>query len=200
MIPVIALVATFAIDLGFELSGPYIPQGIYNICILRYLAALGLGFYIAPELLSRGKLNLMDRRFGFIVPLAVVSAVLRVLHNGSSFPLFRREWGMQNLLSSFYPTFLVIIIFNLYSHISRIELRRILELAGRASYHIFLVQMLCFGFVFSGLNTAVKTMPLYGAWPIVIATSLGMNIILGIIFYWTEGELREKPGEKCCRT
>ena len=134
------------------------------------------------------------------MPLAVASAVFLVLYNGSPFPLFRAEWGTQNILSFFYPTLMVILLFNLYSYVPRIEFRKILEMAGRASYHIFLVQMLYFGFVFSCLDTAVKTLPLHIAWPIVIVTSLGINITLGIIFYWTEGELREKLGKKYLRT
>jgi len=190
--PGLALIATFAIDLGFELSGPYIPYSVYSICILRYLAALGLGFYIAPELLSKGKLDLMDRRFVFIVPLAAMSAIFLVLYNSSSFPLFRAEWGTQNLLSFFYPMLLVVLLFRFHLYVSRIDRRHLLELLGRASYHIYLVQMLYFGFVVSSLFTVVNAMPPFVAWLIVIIARLGVNIILGIFSYKVEGRVREK--------
>lgn len=198
--PIVALVATFAIDLGFELSGPYIPYSVYFICILRYIAALGLGFYIAPELLGKGKLDMFDRRFVFIVPLAAMSAVFLVLYNGSSFPLFRPEWGTQNLLSFFYPMLLMILLFKLYSYYSRIDRRHLLELFGRASYHIYLVQMLYFGFVISGFFSLINAMPRFVVWLIVIIASLGVNIALGVLSYKVEGRVREKLTKKGCKT
>jgi len=191
--PVIALVVTFVIDLGFELCGTYLPLNVYNSSILRYIAALGIGFYIAPELLTKGKLNLMDRRFLFIVPLAALSAVLLVIYNGASFSFFQPEWRTQNLFTFFYPALLVILIFNLYSPVSKTIFHTILELTGRASYHIFLIQMLYFGYLYSGFDIHTNgIMSPYVYWPILIISTLVVNIMLGIVLYKIEGVLREK--------
>ena len=89
----------------------------------------------------------------------------------------------------------MILVFNYYSKISRIDRYNLLGLAGRASYHIYLVQMLYFGFQL-GNPFILGFMSSYLAGLIYIVTALGINIMLGIAFYKADSLFRDKIHEK----
>jgi len=66
---------------------------------------------------------------------------------------------------------------------------------GKASYHIFLVQILFFGF---GLSlTKFVTAENYLIWgPLAIILNLLINLIVGLLFYFAQNSIVEKLRKK----
>jgi peptidoglycan/LPS O-acetylase OafA/YrhL len=141
------LVACFAAAAAFELAAPHVSflvgDGVYayDASILRYMGQIALGAWIA--LAARdGRV-----RDGWIVLLAPVSvAYLIVLHESpSAFDWLHSGFGIStNFISAFYAAGLVIAAMRLLpDRVSRAPAVALAEL-GRASWHVFLVQIVWF--------------------------------------------------------
>lgn len=152
--PKYMLIALFSIDILFELIAPHISifvndSRFYSASIFRYFSAIALGYYISNEYIKHGSIKLMSNKNKFILIGFLISIIYLFLaiFSKQPFPLFFEQWRTQNPLGFFYP--LLIIIFALNStfkaYENKIVYNFILEI-GKASYHIFLVQILFFGF------------------------------------------------------
>jgi peptidoglycan/LPS O-acetylase OafA/YrhL len=142
--PWLTLGTLFAIDLIFELAVTRVPLFVeapflYSAAVPRYLAALGLGFLIADSRIPR------NTRYAFVFCGAVLSLAYLVAGNlGVWSAPFLPTWRTQNLLAVFYPAAIVVAgLLLLPSDGSGMAVRSLAR-AGRASYHVFLVQMVYF--------------------------------------------------------
>lgn len=206
--PKLAIGALFAIDIIFQISAPHIQifksdLYLYSACIFRYFSALALGFYIAKEFLRTGHIDLKGSNNRFILLLFPVSVAYLVMWRFTQqpFPLFLDVWGEQNVFSFFYPLMLVILAFNNWQRIHLEEHRRLnsaLVKIGEASYHIFLVQMLFFGFGLSFYGGSHLHVPFVGhavmhirylSQLAGIVLNLICTISLGFVFFFIEGRV-----------
>jgi peptidoglycan/LPS O-acetylase OafA/YrhL len=149
--PVATVVACFCLDAGFELLARHIhfpadpAPYLYDTAIFRYLAQIALGLWIGAQL--RG-----DRsRAGWIAALAPISAAyLAVLHERSATftSWLRFGFGIStNFLSSFWAATLVLAGLRFLPRTETAAPARFVGALGRASWHIFLVQILWFNLV-----------------------------------------------------
>lgn len=160
--PRATLVGSFAVALAFELTAgstsmnPY----LYASCVVRYLPAIVLGMWIESG----------HRAW----PGMVVSLPYLVAHAaGLRIDAFVTAWQPQNLLAFFYPATLVeFALGSLPVSASSMVARPAREI-GKASYHIFLVQMLWFG-------GAIRVLPFEG----IARVLIGMTActLAGIVF------------------
>jgi hypothetical protein len=179
-------------DLSFQFLSPYIwpfngDSYLYSACILRYFSAIAIGLYISDEFLQNGHIDMKNKKYWPIllfVPVSVLYLLLGVFIK-QPFPLFNSLWGTQNIISFAYTMLIVIVLLNLeISHINN-ALRKVVTLIGtlgKASYHIFLVQTLFFGFGFSLTNLLTRdNMLYYGGFAIM--SNLVLIIGIGLVFY-----------------
>jgi len=118
------LLGAAAVSLTIELLGPHLSAELYAICFLRYVFAVAIGMVASPPLLV-----------GFsIVYLITYQLGLRI-------PVFRLEWQPQNLLAFAYAGWLTRV------GLARLPSPRWLQVLGRASWSIFLVQTVYFATV-----------------------------------------------------
>lgn len=183
--PNLTLIVLVGIDLCFELIAPMLPYWIYYISSLRYLAAFALGIYLSTTLCTKTSFY---KTKGFIILffLAIASFVYILIFMRQPTPFFRPEWETQNLLSFFYPAFIVAIILLIYPLFRRLSnVGRNLNVIGKASYHIFLVQLIYFGvglngiFLFTGILSTVMGM-------VYVSANLASTFSLGLIFYYID--------------
>jgi peptidoglycan/LPS O-acetylase OafA/YrhL len=177
------LVACILFNLAFELVSPYIPIDtyIYHSAFLRVLTFIALGLYLGKELVNDRLSGVFRNRFiqaGILI--SVVYLAICTFCNWS-FPLFPEFEGTQNLLSAFYPFLIVLLILNV--NLDRFKngvIFNFVTLIGKASYHIFLFQLLYFGLRFGS----------YGAGSLLIIKSILVNLAVtvsfGIAFYYAE--------------
>lgn len=125
--PTVLMVVCILADVGYQLlAGHFGWDGyLHSASVFRVLFLIGLGMLLAS-----------GHRVWPLAPFSVAFLVARV--RGWGVPFFVETWQTQSFLAAGYPATLV--EFGLRGGYPR-QLSRI----GRASYHIFLVQILWFG-------------------------------------------------------
>jgi len=161
------LVVAFIVDMTFEAyalkSG--MPDWMYRLLFIRYLFAFGLGTWLAFGI---------DRRWLAVGGIISVIYITAVNYLGYT-PLAQPSWGSQNALSFVWPLVLVVIGLHIAPEcINNIYIESISEI-GKASYHIFLTQMVYFWAIGGYINK-------------LSVASFIINIIvcvsIGLIFYY----------------
>lgn len=168
--PVATLLVCLAIELAFNLLArgigvlekhPY----IYDVCLARYLFLLALGGLLIRIPARR----LLAARWLWLGTL--VSATYLGLNSieASTGPLGASDWAP---LSVFYTIFIVVLGISRFPSVARGWLPLGVAGLGRASYHIFLVQIIWFGLAVWPLNSV----------PALLG-NLAVTLAAGVMFY-----------------
>jgi len=192
------IIILFSLDIFFQLIAPYITiletyPYLYSACILRYFSAIALGLYI-----SKSSIKLIDIEYKSVNWLSIgfiISALYLFMARFETqpFPLFLDSWGSQNIISFFYPLFLVIFMYKFFPKKAESYFLKLLAMIGKASYHIFLVQIIFFGFGFSLVKFVSYDNLLISA-PIVVFLNVALNLFLGFCFYSSNINIESKVG------
>lgn len=121
------IVTCFVVNLAFELAVWHFDQDgyLYSSSILRVLFTVGLGMLISS-----------GRRVEYLFPFSLIYLIAMLQQ--WRLPFFVDHWQTQALFAAGYAATLV-------SLGMRLRYPSVLGVVGRASYHIFLVQILWFG-------------------------------------------------------
>lgn len=191
--PAFMLIVVMGIDLSFQLIAPHVQifystPILYHYCILRYVSAIGLGFYISGQFIQNNKVDILDRKNWFLwalVPIAILYLSMVSLNNNQPFSLFMSNFGYQNIISFSWPLLLVILVLNIKLDKYAMSKWFIpISTIGKASYHIFLVQMIYYVLGISAIHYLKNTtMPGYLMAFLIDATVI---CIIGLAFYFVQ--------------
>ncbi|TWH45270.1 acyltransferase [Sporomusa sp. KB1] len=150
--PKFFLLICFIVNIAFELISPYILSKyvyLYNASALRFLFAISLGMWISNDYHLSSKSNIP-------VLIGSIFSIIYLLINTFGYyaiPHFLPNQHTQNILSFFYPALLVLVgITCLPKTVSNNSLNKFIIKLGKASYHIFLVQMFYFSIICSSFG------------------------------------------------
>ena len=188
--PKLMLITLFSIDTLFQLVAPYLSifdsvPYLYSACIFRYFSAIALGLYISEDLLTSGHIEILSKKNRFIligIPISIVY-LLMARFTRQPFFLFSDALAFQNVISFFYPLLLVVVMLRIFPDKTDNALLNSLATIGKASYHIFLIQILFFAFCLSFVRF-VNWVNLWIIGPLAILANVISVIILGLIFYF----------------
>lgn len=183
----LATVATlFLLDLAFELLGPYMNETTYYFGVVRMFSAFALGLVLARNIVKNSGWKLRTKTNIALIALGFCSAVFLFFNAGKPTPMFRPEWLTMNLYSFFYPTMIVMSALSLGSFFKQYAQGLWIKIAviGKASYHIFLVQIIFFSPVLAGLKLDFG----WEGWNIPF--NLSMTLAWGLLFYFGDLWLR----------
>lgn len=167
----------FIIDLAFEIYAieSSMPDWAYRLLFIRYLFAFALGIWLALG---------VDRKWlaiGSIISVGYITAVNYLQYA----PLGQPSEGSQNALSFIWPLALVVIGLSFSPMIiNNLGVRLISEI-GRASYHIFLTQMVYFWTIGGKIN---------GISAGVFIINIIICITIGLTFYYISQIAAVKSG------
>lgn len=149
-----------------------INANFYRLCIGRYLFMIALGCYIY---VNKGKKVEWKMLVGMF--LMGLSYIIFLFKQGEPLILFK-YWKGTAMPIALYIFPIMMLLFKLFyeCHIQGIP-RTILSCIGKASYHIYLVQMVYYHFSFGG-----KIMEMH--WSIAVPFNILVCVIFGIIFYY----------------
>ncbi|TXK37024.1 acyltransferase [Pontibacter qinzhouensis] len=118
---------------------------LYSAAFPRYFSAIAFGLVLSEVVV----LPLQKKRLLPLLLLALASAVFlyQILYNISDFDVVRQEWQTQFVLSFGYAALLVLLLFRFLPNWSENWVLSLLARIGKASYHIFLIQIVYFGLV-----------------------------------------------------
>jgi len=166
----------------FELLRP--SSGIYSISIIRFLPLIALGLWISTDH------NLFAKRNLWLLPLGIFSGFYIILVNQFEYQFtvlginFFQMTKSQNLFACFYTVLLVLVGIQVLQKSDRWPCIGIVALIGKASYHIFLVQIIYFGvnkYFYTHYHSIRDIFTIDNVEIILI--NLIICIIVGIIFY-----------------
>jgi peptidoglycan/LPS O-acetylase OafA/YrhL len=175
--PMLAVIGLFTVNFAFEFAGPIILFEYYYFSICRYLAAFALGLVLAHNIHVNGGWKIRSKVNVALIILGLVSALYLYFFFGKVTPGFRQEWGTQNVYSFFYPALIAMLLLSaepLTRHAKGVFRR--LSVFGRASYHIFLVQMVYWGFGYYSIFYTSNELR-------SLIINLGVTFSFGLLFY-----------------
>lgn len=159
-----------------------ISSTLYRLLFFRYIFAIGLGVYIFYKHKNK---KIFPNFIKVLLLFISLSYITIVNYKGYYFPFDYPSWRSQHTLSYFYPACLLWLgISNLFIFGNSL-LGGVLVIVGRASYHIFLLQMMWFvggGSFFIVQNSIAR-----------LGINLFIPILLGVLFYKLEIGLFVQP-------
>lgn len=165
------LVIVFGFDMFLELISFEIgiPSSSYRNLYFRYLFAVALGIWLATSKNLNRKVLLIGTAISGVYIYAVG-------YLGFRLPI-EPSWASQNAPSFMWPFMLIILGFKFLPSCGGNIVTRIIALLGRASFHIFLIQMVFFYFRYEvPLLKSLRVFP-------GIMANLIVTITLGIVFF-----------------
>lgn len=172
--PILSAVLLFGFHLGFDIFSNMLPiaDGLYRLLIFRYTAFIGAGI-----LLYNNHNKIMEKRL-IVYSLMVLSGLYIWMCNYYGYvPVIFSKWTVTSLPTVFWALGLVILGLKYLDKESKVAFSGLLRMAGKASFHIFLTQMVYFKFV-PGIFGVVVNLPIC--------------IVVGIIFYHIEITVLER--------
>lgn len=199
--PRLTLIASFAISFLFEVVSPYVGAlnsdvYLYYANILRYLFVITLGLWVLEGFEPSKRIR--STRESAIVLIGLAVGVIYLVAFGIfhwEVPFFNNFWGIEYptlgsyvVLVAFYPLALYMLAYKFLPSTSGNKIVKYIAYFGKASYHIFLVQILFFAVFYNpysifsqhgilGINDPI----LNGIFAIVI--SLAVTLSIGALFY-----------------
>ncbi|AKG74182.1 acyltransferase family protein [Salinicoccus halodurans] len=154
-----------------------VSRDLYRIIIVRYVFALTLGVWLA--------FNYNRISYRWILPLAGVSVIYITGVNYFELELIMEPvWLSQHAPAFFYTLLFTIVCLKAYRIKGVNPLSKSLIKVGRASYHIFLTQMVYFWMIpnmFAGLPLSLY-----------VLISVVLCFAAGVLFFELENKVRKK--------
>ena len=198
--PKFTLVLSFVLTFVFEILANQIPvlennSYLYKACILRYLFIIALGVWTLDNFDINSLKTVFKRKLIIVGLIVSVVYMVSISVFNWNFIHFQAAWQPRNVLSFFYPLTIFLVGLRYLPLVSE-KISGLFGFIGRASYHIFLVQIIVFG---AGLSMA-STIEEFGLQHIYGVTSLISNIIimtvLGSLFFILEIKFKEYISKK----
>ena len=172
--PKLLLIITFVINFSFEIISRNLDifkydLGLYSLAIPRYLFIIALGIWISEDY------QISSKRNRFLLVGLAISVLYLILNEFFSYDFFETIWKTQNLVASFYPLALVMLAIKYLPSESKGVYLEAVGLVGKASYHIYLMQILFFTFMESSI------------WYNIV-----YSIVLGLVFHLHSDRIRLK--------
>ncbi len=171
--PLVTVIVCLAVNATFELLAP--PVGVlkddsylYEAAVVRYLFLVALGGAVA---------SMSARRLGrdwWMWGGALIGVAFLTLSqfDASAIPWGLPGWENSDFAAAFYPAMLVMLAMLALARVSSGALSRGLVEVGRASYHIFLLQIIWFGLGVWGKNSLLA-----------LLGNLAVTLLAGLVFY-----------------
>ena len=174
------MIALFFISLVVELVAYQldISGSLYRLLIIRHIFSLTLGVWIG---LLKDKIKIK----WLIIPAFFSFIYITAVHYFNWEMIIEEYWHSQHAPSYFYVLLLVILGMKGLNVNGDFILSRLFILTGRASYHIFLVQMFYFWLIHDQLTNLPTA--------ITLIMALIVPIITGLGYYLTNERIGSKP-------
>ena len=146
---------------------------LYSAAFPRYFSAIAFGLVLSKLVFRQARTT----KIFLITSIAIISIVylIEITYGFMDIPQIKEEWKTQNVLTFSYAAFLILVLFKTLPDYSDNWFLKFLALMGKASYHIFLVQIVYFGLINEKHH---------------LVQNLIICLVLGYLFYHFEDPVR----------
>lgn len=199
--PKMMLIVSFAVNLIFELFANTNQvfandSYIYRASIFRYLFVISLGLWVMDKVDSDTEVSKFLLKYKLVL-IGLLLSVLFILLNsllGWFVPYLQQAWQPHNLFSAFYPLIICVVGLKYLPKKASNKTWNYIAHIGKASYHIFLVQIIYFAaitpFIFDNNLLWGSMSPILTI--VIILSNVVVSLILGLIFFSLESKLAFK--------
>ena len=159
---------------AYQLSYFREDRYLYDAALFRYFSAIGMGLWLSRLI------PIPDKRYSWLLfALGFASGVYLYFHqyHAVSLPYIRPEWQAQLFITFPFAALLIYLGILAFPQQSDGIALKSMATIGKASYHIFLVQVLYFGLIPDDTN---------------ITQNMIMCLAAGLAFYWSESFLSKR--------
>lgn len=189
---VISIIGSFIVNFVGEVLINYIVQDnfIYSACLVRYLFLIYLGFYLYDTIIQNN-FEISSRKVKFFLIVGfILSLLYLIMDKYWKIPIFNQRWSKQLFLGNFYQIGLVYLMMRyLPEKVGK------LDRIGKASYHIFLVQILYFICNPIEKNLSQDVMSGTTRNILLAVLNIGICILIGLLFEKIEEKWRKMINE-----
>lgn len=196
--PRFTLIGTFALSFIFELISAKLSilnanSYLYYANILRYLFLITLGLWVIEGFEPHKRFR--SRQESLIVLMGLVVSTVYLLAFSFfhwQFPYFNNFWGTEYptlgsylFIMAFYPLAIYMLEFKFLPSSSNNRVVKFIQYLGKASYHVFLIQILFFAVLYNPYGFILRhglLGPITGGIAAVLI-SLIVTIPVGLLFY-----------------
>ena len=178
------LLLCFGLNLAYDLLAHFLGMhsDVYRLLIFRFTFMLGCGIYLGMQ---EEKEKKEDVQAGLFLLLGIVYVVVNTYI--FTFPIFD-AWSASSMFVAFFAYGFVYFMMKRFSGIGYHKI----FVFGKASYHIFLVQMLFYFFYGNKLLMVITgALPAPVAVPLQVVLALLITFPIGLLFYHLETRLRK---------
>ncbi|WP_101442781.1 acyltransferase family protein [Pontibacter ramchanderi] len=177
--PKITTLVLVLLEVAFQLMAyriSYFEQDryLYDAALFRYFSAIALGMWLSRLVTAP------ERKLGWFVLIGGLGSALYLYahqYQGVELPYIIPEWQAQLVLTFPYAALLIYLSMLVFPLQSDQPVLQLLASVGKASYHVFLVQVLYFGLVQDDSD---------------IALNLAICLLAGQTFFWLDTYLIKK--------
>lgn len=192
--PKLTLISSFIISFLFEISALHFSllmndSYLYKANIFRFLFVITLGLWSIENIDFK---KIFSNKLLILGSLFSISYILFYSFFNWNVPFFGGYWATQNVLSFFYPLLIFVVGMKLLPTISKNKLLNFIGTIGKASYHIFLLQIVFFTLipamaVLIGLNVNLHLSVILS-----LIINFGVLIPAGLLFFSAENFVFKK--------
>ena len=175
----------FALNVLFEIvqTVVHMSDDLYRLCSLRYLLCLGTGCYFYFGFLEQWEKKESKRQLIILSAAGIVGVIYIVVYNYTdNIPIITNKWTTTSVFASLY---IVPIMYFLIHHCKGLN-NKVIELMGKASFNIYLVQM----FYYMAFSKVIYS--LFDSVPLRIIINLVSCVCVGIVYYYLEYPITKK--------
>ena len=144
-----------------------VPEWLYRLLYVRYLFAAFLGSCLVSYGFGKAMMLLLT-----VSGIAYIGCVSYCKFN---LPIMYPSWGFQHAPAYFYTVFLIFCLWHLYPFFQRLD--TVIILIGKATYHIFLLQMVWFKMAAHAVQGFIPHVSIY------VMINVGICLLLGCLFF-----------------
>ncbi|QNF34678.1 acyltransferase [Adhaeribacter swui] len=177
--PFFTIIALVVLEVAFLLLSADLPlfsrnKYLYSAAFPRYFSAIAFGLVLSKLVFRQARAT----KITLITSAALISGVylLEMMYGDLNLPQIKEEWKTQNVLTFSYAAFVVLLLFKALPSQSDNPVLKFLAILGKASYHIFLVQIIYFGLIENRFN---------------LVLNLGVCLAVGYLFCRYEKTIRQ---------
>jgi len=147
-----------------------VPEWLYRLLYVRYLFAAFLGSYLVSPGFKKSMTLFLAILSGFYIACLSYS-----VHSFNTAMIIFPSWGFQHAPAYFYTVFLVGCLWHFYYFFQKLDV--VIMFIGKATYHIFLLQMVWFKMTAHAVQGFIPNIV------IRLAFDVSVCLLLGCFFF-----------------
>lgn len=172
-------VGCFALNFAFEFLQHMfnMPTGLYRLLLFRYIGLIAFGCYL---IIGKKEISRKIKIISFFIGVTWIILICYIKYDPF---IINREWARTSFVSAFY----IMPIFSLIFNKMKNRKNALVETIGKASFNIFLTQMVYFNYFEYLIEGLFSDNALF-----INGANILICVFVGLVFYYIENKITKR--------